>query len=251
MRFRNLLVCLLLFLVTVSCNHYENNGDSVYYKSWNEGQGSRIKTLYGVDPKKFHLLKYDRYAKDDRLVFFDGDTVQGADATSFEAIGEYYAKDKYHGYYGKDSIRTSRGASFKIIDSYYSTDDNDIFYDTIPLNVVSTQKFRFVFNSGEQAWARWTTDGKYYYYMNFRIPSYDYNNVVLYKNSGGIARDKRWVYFLNRKLNYDDGGKLAIDTIDIPTFKVTGYLDCRDKNGCINVFHGREKCGVSSGRKFN
>lgn len=242
MRFRILILCLLSLLFTVSCNHYENEGDAVYYKSWNEAEGSRIKTLYGVDPQKFHVLKYDRYAKDDRLVFFDGDTVKGADAKSFEAIGEFYGRDKYRGYSGGDSIRSSKGATFKIIDSDYSTDGKDIFYDTIPLKVVSVKKFKFVFNLGEKDWARWTTDGKYYYFMNFKVPSGDYGHMILYKNSGGLSKDRNWVYFRDHRLNYDDSGKMVVDTIDVRSFKVTGYLECRDKYGCFNVFHGREKC---------
>jgi len=236
------LLSLFLIVLIESCNHYENDGSTVYYKSWNEGTGSSKKELTGVDAEKFHVLTYDRYAKDDHIVFFDGNLIKGADAKTFEAIGEIYGRDKYRGYYAGDSIRSSNGPTFKIIDSYYSTDSKDIFYRTNPLKVVSVKKFKFVFDSDKSDYQRWATDGQFYYFMDCKIPSDDYNHVILYKNSGGIAKDRKWAYYLDRKLNYNDSGKRMIDTIDITTFKVTGYLDCRDKYGCINIYHGRENC---------
>ena len=238
------LILTFLFMVIffLSCNHYDNEGDAVYYKSWNEAEGSSVHKLFGVNPNKFRILEYGTYAKDDRLVFYNGDSVKDADAQSFEALGDFYAKDKYRGYYGKDSIKTSRGLTFKIIDSYYSTDGRDIFFMQDPLKVTSIKNFRFVFDSGENQWERWATDGKYYYIKKFKVPSNDYKHIVLYKNSGGISKDSQWAYCDGRKLNYDDSGKRIIDTLDIISFKVKGYLDCRDKFGCINPFHGREKC---------
>ena len=78
--------------------------------------------------------------------------------------------------------------------------------------------------------------------MDMKVPSDDYQHVVLYKNSGGISKDSKLVYFGNRNIIYDDSGKRVLDTLDIQSFKVTGYIACRDKFGCINVFHGRENC---------
>ncbi|MGZ3765313.1 MAG: DKNYY domain-containing protein [Mucilaginibacter sp.] len=236
------LIFIFIAMIFASCNHYDNEGDGVYYKSWNEGTGSSIRTLYGVNPKKFRVLKNDDYAKDDHLVFYKGDSVKGADAKTFQSLGDFYARDKFRGYYGKDSIKSSRGRTFKIIDSYYSTDGNDIFYDTIPLKVVSTKNFRYVFWTGESDYQRWTTDGKYYYYTSYKVPSDDYKNMVLYKNSGGISKDSKWAFYLNHKLNYNQNGKRIVDTIDVASFKVTGFIECHDKYGCISVEGGRENC---------
>lgn len=241
MRIQNLTLYFFLLIFFASCNEYQNDGNAVYYKSWDEGNGTQIKKLNGANPKKFRVLEYDDYAKDDRLVFYKGIAIKGADALTFDPIADFYAKDKYRGYYAGDSIRSSKGATFKIIDDYYSTDGNDIFCDTIPLKVTSTKKFRFVFDSGDANWARWATDGKYYYYGSLRVPSDDYAHMTLYKGNG-ISKDRKWAYYGNHRINYDDSGKRIMDTIDVASFTVTGFLECRDKFGCINVYGKREQC---------
>ena len=78
--------------------------------------------------------------------------------------------------------------------------------------------------------------------MNFKIPSDDYKNLFLFKGSAGIAKDKKWVYMMDRKINFDEEGNKILDTVDAATFTVTNYLECKDKYGCINVYHGREDC---------
>jgi hypothetical protein len=114
----------------------------------------------------------------------------------------------------------------------------------LPLHVCSAEDFRFVFNdNSEQLQSyRWTTDGCFYFYMNFKAPSDDYANVIVYKNSGGLSKDKKCVYFLDHKLNFDIDGKKVVDTIDVASFKVSGFLECKDKWGCFNPYHGREDC---------
>ena len=234
---------ILLGLLTVtffSCSTgYKNEGDVVYYEHWNEGSGQH-KNKIDADPKTFKVLKFDTYAKDGNSVFYQGEKIIGADVKTFEALGDFYAKDKKFGWYGKDTIQTSNGTTFKVINSYYSTDGYDYFFTTDPLRMVSPKNFKFVHGEGDIE--SWTTDGKFYYYKNYKVPSDDYDNLKIYPESGGISNDKHWAYFLDHKLNYDTDGKWVVDTIDIPTFKVTGFIECRDKYGCFNVYHGRDKC---------
>ncbi len=78
--------------------------------------------------------------------------------------------------------------------------------------------------------------------MNFKVPSDDFRHMTVYKNSGGLAKDRKWVYFLDHRINYNDSGRWVIDTVDVTSFVVTGFLECRDKYGCINPYHGREHC---------
>jgi hypothetical protein len=106
--------------------------------------------------------------------------------------------------------------------------------------MVDPPNFKFVYGEGD--YQCWTTDGKYYYYNNYKVPSDDYANLIIYEKSGGISKDRHWVYFLDHKLNYDIDGKKVVDTIDVGSFKVMGYIQCTDKWGCLNVFHGRQKC---------
>jgi hypothetical protein len=241
---KNKIVLILIIVLTLSsCNKYSVENDSVYYNSWNEGSGSHKNQLVGVNPKTFEILEYDNYAKDDKLVFYNGQIIKGVDALTFTALGDIYAKDKNKGYYAGNSIESSKGKSFKIIDSYYSTDGFDIFHTTKALKVCSTKAFKFVYNDhSENEWERWTTDGCYYYFGYLKIPSNDYKNITLFKGSAGFAKDKLWIYYGNRKLNYDENGKKILDTVDLKTFTVSNYLDCKDKFGCINAYHGREKC---------
>jgi hypothetical protein len=236
---QNILFGLLIFTFLGCSIGYKNEGDAVYYAHWNEGSGQH-KNKIDADPKTFQILNFDTYAKDDKSVFYQGEKIIGADATTFEALGDFYAKDKNFGWYGKDTIKTSNGKTFKVINAYYSTDGIDVFYTTSPLKMSEPKNFRFVYGEGD--YQSWTTDGKYYYYNNYKVPSDDYENLKIYPKSGGISNDRHWAYFLDHKLNYDTDGKRVVDTIDIPTFKVTGFIECRDKYGCFNVYHGREKC---------
>ncbi|QHS54398.1 hypothetical protein GWR56_02145 [Mucilaginibacter sp. 14171R-50] len=234
--------CLSVLLLLMGCNKYEKRNGKVFYNSWNEGTGHSTKELTGVNVNKFHVLGFSSYAKDDKYVFYNGARIKNADAITFQAIGDYYAHDKDRGYYGADSITSSQGRTFRIINNYYTTDGTDIFFMQKPLKVSSTKSFRFVFKYGEDEWERWTTDGKYYYYKNYKVPSSDYKRMTLYKRSGGLSKDSRWVYFLDHKLNFDVNGIKTVDTIDIATFEVLGYIKCKDKFGCFNVFHGRTPC---------
>jgi hypothetical protein len=230
----------LFALTFCSCSTgYISEKDAVYYEAWNEGTGNYNRKI-DADPKTFLVLKFNTYAKDEKSVFYKGEKIIGADAKTFEALGEYYAKDKNFGWYGKDTIPTSNGQTFKVINSDYSTDGHDVFYATAPLKMEEPKNFKFV--AGEDDIDTWTTDGKYYYYNNYKVPSDDYKNLIIYPKSGGLSKDKHWVYFLDHKLNYDIDGKKVVDTIDIATFEVTGFINCRDKYGCFNVYHGRDKC---------
>ncbi len=230
-----------LFLsALVSCSTgYHNDGHMVVYKSWNEGNGGREDTL-NADAATFKILRFEDYGKDDKVAFYKSEIIAGADAATFEAIGEYYARDKNSGYYGKDRVNQSDGRTFTIINPYYSRDRKDIYFETDPLNTVNPKGFKFVYGEGESDC--WTTDGKYYYYNRFKVPSEEYANLTIYQNSGGLSKDRHWVYYQGHKLNYDFSGNKIVDTIDAASFIATGFLECRDKYGCFNVVHGRVKC---------
>jgi hypothetical protein len=200
-----LIITIVFSFLFVSCSTgYENDGDAVYYEHWNEGSGQHKKIL-DANPKTFKVLEFNNYAKDDKFVFYQGVKIIGADAKTFEAIDEFYAKDKNYGWYGSDIIKTSNGKTFKVINSYFSTDGNDVFYTTEPLNMIEPKNFKIV--EGENNNDTWTTDGKYYYYNQYKVPSDDYYNLTIYPKSGGISNDKNWVYFLDHKLNYNIEGK--------------------------------------------
>ncbi len=217
----------------LSCSSgYRNSGDAVYYEYWNEGSGQQ-KTKLDADPKTFTIFTFDAYAKDAQSVFYEGRKIAGADALTFEALGDFYARDKNYGWYGNDTIQNSHGPSFRVVNDYYSTDGYDYFYTNLPLHMANPAGFAFISGKGESEC--WVTDGLYYYYKNYKVPSDDYSHVKIYPGSGGLSSDRNWAYFLDHKLNYDIEGNRVVDTIDMATFTVTGYITCHDK-------YGREKC---------
>lgn len=238
---KRLLIALVILTLTGCDPKYNNEGDAVYYEYWNEANGSHKDKIEEADPKTFRILKFRRYAKDKKNVFYNGGVIAGADVSTFEAIDAYFARDKNTGYYCSDSVKSSDGKTFKRIEDDYSTDGKDVFYRTNPLKVESVKKFRFLYASGGDSW-EWATDDSYYYYESNKVPSDDYANMTVYKNSGGISKDRHWVYFRDHKLNYNDNGKRVVDTIDAASFTVTDYLKCHDKFGCFNAWLERGKC---------
>jgi hypothetical protein len=240
MKISNSIALGLLVILASSCSTgYINEGDAVYYENWNEGSGQNKRKI-DANPKSFIGLHNKKYGKDDKFVFYEGEKIIGADAKTFELLNEVIGRDKNYGWYEKDTINNSYGPTMKAINYCYSTDGKDVFYMTKPLHMVEPKNFTFVKLKDDDK--VWTTDGKYYYYYSYKIPSDDYRNVKLYPNSGGLSKDKRWVYFLDHTLNYDIDGNKVVDTIDVESFNVTGFLECRDKYGCFNPYHGREQC---------
>jgi len=230
---------ILLLVITGCSSGYNNDGQTVYYNHWNEGNGQHHRQL-DADPKTFRILEFSSYAKDEKTVYYEGQEIIGADAASFVALGDCFGKDKHYGWYGKDTIKTSCGSSFTVINDHYSKDGFDVFYNTEPLHMTEPANFRFV--AGEGEYQSWTTDGNNYFFNNYKIPSDDYAHVTIYPKSSGLAKDLNRAYFLDHALNNDITGKRVVDTIDVASFEVTGYMECKDKYGCINVYHGREDC---------
>ena len=240
-------IFIIIFSILTGCTGYVVENDAVYYRDWNEARGSGKRLLKGLDPKTFEVLENDDYGKDLNFVYYNGNPIAAADPKTFKLVAGLYAVDKIKAYYAGDSIEASSSNDFKIIDSYYSSDYKDIYYTTKPLHVCKIKSFKIFPNESNQwDYQRWTTDGCFYYFMNFKIPSEDYKNIFLFNGSAGIAKDKKWVYMMDRKINFDIEGNKILDTVDVATFTVTNYLDCRDKFGCINVYHGREDCNKSN-----
>jgi hypothetical protein len=118
------------------------------------------------------------------------------------------------------------------------------------LKVCSVKDFKFVFGkdennidwSSESASERWAKDGCHYYFGGIRIPSNDYENIIVFKGSPGIAKDSRFVYHKDRNIMFNIDGEKILDTIDIETFICERLLKCKDKFGPINIFCGITEC---------
>lgn len=234
---------LILIINLLSCNSkYEKRKDKVYYVFWSFGQGGWNESIVGcADILSFSEIKtdYSLYGKDKYYVYFQNKIIPGADPETFKHLKKGYAIDKNRAYYYSDSITNSGSRGFEIIDGYFSKDSNNVYYTTTPLNVCSLKNFEFVFKDEKNSWQQWSKDGCFYYFNNIKIPSNDYDNIIVFKGSAGIAKDRKYVYQENRNILYNQQGKRVIDTIDIKTFEVDNYLYCKDKFGYINVYHGR------------
>lgn len=181
------------------------------------------------------------YGKDLYNVYFKNDIIPGADPQTFHHIKEGYAIDKNRAYYYKDSIANSSSKGFKIIDGYFSKDYRNVFHKNKSLDVCSVENFAFVYQDEQSYLGRWSTDGCYYYYNSFKVPSNDYKNIELFKQSGGISKDTEFIYDKDKKYILPKDRKILLvdqaivvkDTIDIKTFTVENRIH-KDKFGLID-----------------
>ena len=233
------LLVIIVISFFYSCNSdYELREGKVYYVFYSTTQGGWNERLVeNADYNTFSFYDSNKYiyGKDKNNIYFKEVVISGADPKTFKLIENGYAIDKKRAYYFKDSITNSSPKDFKVINGYYSKDFNDVYYTTSPMNVCSVENFDFVYkDNSEEASARWSTDGCFYYYENIKVPSNDYKNIKIYKGSTGISSDKKNVYFEGRNICYNKEGKRIIDTIFIETFKVFELQHCKDKYGCLN-----------------
>jgi hypothetical protein len=226
-------------LLATGCTDYVIRNDGVYYESWNEAHGNIETLVEKADEATFEKIG-DNYGKDDNYVFYRSKIVSGADPESFEIINGGYAIDKHRIYYYGDSVEYSSSKDFEILDRYFSKDYQDIYYKTKSLGVNELKEFAFLSKNNFND--RWSTDGNFYWFNNYKVPSYNYAAVTILDSNAGFSRDNTTVYYLDRDLRYNVDGERILDTLDIESFEIEGNFDCRDKFGCINIFHGRKGC---------
>ena len=81
-----------------------------------------------------------------------------------------------------------------------------------------------------------------------KVPSEDYEDVVIYKNEF-IAKDKKWVYAYGNRLGATDKERKKFGMIDAATFEIAGQLEYpdgyemtfKDKYGKFTLSKGRVK----------
>ena len=232
----------------MSCEReYIIKNNSVYMKGWNEGVGKYERLLKNADAKSFSIIETDDnlYGKDKFYVYYENEIIHGADPKTFKHIKKGFAIDKNRAYHYNDSIENSNPKEFEVIDYHFSKNYENVFYKTKPLDVCSVNNFTFVFPIEDDFWGRWSTDGCFYFYNNYKIPSNDYKNITVYEGSHGISSDNKYVYQYNK--NYFEGnernifikekGLLIKDTIDIKTITNENNI-LKDKFGNIynNVY---------------
>lgn len=240
---KNLVILILLSFYSCG-SEYEKRDNKVYYRFWSFGQGGwNERIVESADLQSFFEIKTDDnlYGRDKSNVYYENIIIPGADPKTFKHIKNGYAVDKNRAYYYNDSIANSSPKEFKIIDGYFSKDWNNVFYTDKSLNVCSVKDFTFVYIDEESFLGRWSTDGCFYYFNNYKVPSKDYKNIELFKGSSGMSKDTEFIYDKDQKYTLPQERTVFIkeravfvkDTIDIKTFTVENYI-CKDKFGRIN-----------------
>lgn len=233
---------ILICLFTYACEGYEVKNGQVYYKDWNEAHGTRENIISKADAQTFEILGNEAYARDKNYVFYQGQIIHGADPESFEPLEGLFAIDKERAYYSGDSIEGASSRDFKVLERGYSADYKDIYLQRKPLHVCSVEGFKFIEATDDKRFfTRWSTDGCHYFYLEYKVPSEDYEKIKIYPKGEGFSTDGTYIYFCGRNIMFNKEGERILDTVDLATFEVDG-IDCRDKFGCINVFHGRKFC---------
>jgi len=230
---------ILLLLTFISCNSdYESKDGKIYYVFYSFGQGGwNERIVENADTNSFETIDSNEnlYGKDKSNVYYNNEIIPGADPKTFKYIKEGYAIDKNKAYYYKDSIENSSSKQFKVIDGYFSKDIKNVYFTTKPLNVCSVNNFDFVYKDVQHNWSRWSTDGCFYYINDIKVPSNDYENIVVYKGSHGFSKDSKYVYYKNKKITYAKGFAKLLDTIDVKTLEFLGNKNFKDKHGCIVI----------------
>jgi hypothetical protein len=233
------IINILLLLTLISCNsEYKIENDNVYFRFWSFGQGGWNEwQIKNADVKSFIKIESESnlYGKDKNNVYYKNLIIHGADPKTFKYIKKGFSVDKNKAFYNKDSIEKSSSKQFKVIDSYFSKDFKNVYYKTKPLNVCSVKNFNFVHKDIKHNWSRWSTDGCFYYVNEIKVPSNDYENIVVFKESNGFSKDSKYVYYKNKKITYPKEFAKLLDTIDIKTLEYLGNNNFKDKYGCIII----------------
>jgi len=92
----------------VISEHYVRDASHIYFKSYDS-----VLPLTDVQPDTFRTFDSDSlYAADATKVFFGGEVLEGALASSFASLNEYYAKDAKQVYYSGSVIEKADPATF-------------------------------------------------------------------------------------------------------------------------------------------
>lgn len=113
------------------------------------------------------------YKVSGNVVYFNGQRVKSAYASSFVDLGYGYGRDKYYAYFYGEKISGSQGSSFKVLDYGYSVDKYNVYF------------------YGEKV--------KGAYASSFQVLG------------GGYAIDKYYVYFYGEKMNGVSKSSFRVD----------------------------------------
>lgn len=76
-----------------------------------------------------HRHEYPRYYVGQIYVYFEGEKIEGASASTFTILSDGYAKDAWHVYFEGSKMSNVFSNSFRVLDNGYARDDWSLFLD--------------------------------------------------------------------------------------------------------------------------
>ena len=224
-------------LANLGMAEYVKRNNEIYYKYSKEDDiGIKVKN---VDLNTFKILN-DRYAKDDKSVYFSGNkSYEDVDSKTFEVLLNYYSKDKNNVYRPiNEWIRKINGANpktIKALNEFYSKDDKNVFYGSD--KVLNADVNSFVVLEGDHSYAK---DKNSVYYSGEKIEGANPKTFKIISD-GMYSKDDKNVY-------------ATVDIIkgaDPQTFRrisETNYA--RDKNNLYYYFGDVKNLGKINEKDF-
>ena len=211
-------------MVSSCSTGFQSSSQSVSYKTWDEGNGSRIWTIEGADPATFKALN-GRYGKDQQSAYFKNKKIAGSHPESFTAISEIYAKDQHRVYYQDEPIPEADPVTFKIAQEDFGRDKNDIFLHARAIHACDPSSFKWLKSS-------WQVDSLCAYHRGNLIQSADPATFVPLDYF--FAKDRRNVY--------SSVTHAPLDGVDQASFTVGTYSGSgKDKTSCY-MFTKKVQC---------
>ena len=104
--------------------HHNSNNDYLVsnFKVYYRGQ-----VVEGATASSFSVIG-EGYAKDNFRVFYNGQKIDGATASSFTLLGCGYAKDSFRVFYKGKKIDGATASSFVVLDNGYAKDNFNTYY---------------------------------------------------------------------------------------------------------------------------
>jgi hypothetical protein len=151
--------------------------------------------------------------------------IEGADVSSFRALGDNYAADNAHVYYRSTRIENADPRSFKILQDGYSKDRNHVFLQTCTLPAADPDSF-------VQINAFWTKDKNRVYQGYSIVPEATPSNFRYLQKNWAIDQKRAYHHLGWVSTNCtasDPHLKLKIfEDIDPATFEVIDSFHAKD-----------------------
>ncbi len=216
---KTILFILFLALLTGCATGYQESGGGYTYVTWNEMEGKEEHPLVGADWATFEVLDKNGYAKDARQTYFQGRTIEGADAATFERLSELYARDTSRVYYQERVVPGADPNSFEVFNLQWGRDGNDVYIQDRPIEACDPTTFKLLKDS-------WQKDSRCAYREGRKVPNADAATFEVL--NFWFAKDRYQVY---------DDIPRVIEGADAATFKLRGgicQVCAQDKNNCYS-----------------